>query len=138
MHQSRYWIYFSGFGESALEVMVYFFFDVQTWVEEIDNRHKVYLELLRLADELGVSFAFPTRTLHLATRAKEKELPAPRRPDEEALTASVLAFGPGGALARPHGPSLVEHGFVSGFRQGGEQAPHQGDDPDADLGDTRE
>ncbi|MEQ9076751.1 MAG: mechanosensitive ion channel family protein [Sandaracinaceae bacterium] len=132
-----YHVYFTGFGDSALEIMLYFFFVVDSWADELRQRHLIFLEVLRLADALGVGFAFPTRTVHVTTRAKEKELPDPKRPDEEALGAAVLAFGPAGALARPAGPQ-ISHGFYPGFDR--PEGPHggQGDDPDADQADSRE
>lgn len=129
--KDAYHVYFTGFGDSALEVMLYFFFVVDTWADELRQRHLVYLEILRLAEALGVSFAFPTRTLHLMTRATETEIPAPKALDDAELGRAVLAFGPGGALARPSGPS-ISHGFYPGA------TGEQGDDPDADQGDSRE
>ena len=139
--KDAYHVYFSGFADSSLEVMLYFFFDVSTWVEELRNRHLIYLEILRLAKELGIEFAFPTRTLHLATRAKESELPALRAPSRDELHDAVLGFGPGGALARPEGPSIT-HGFYPGYDLAeGERPPSdtgQGDDPGADVADSRE
>lgn len=137
--KDAYHVYFSGYGDSALEVMLYFFFDVETWVEELRNRHLVFLELLRLAQALGVEFAFPTQTLHLSTRAKEQPAPAPKRPSVEELGDIVAAFGPGGELARPEGPP-VSHGFYPGWEVEGPKQPdeEQGDDPDADENDSRE
>ncbi|MFK7990007.1 MAG: mechanosensitive ion channel family protein [Sandaracinaceae bacterium] len=136
--QDAYHVYFTGFADSALEVMLYFFFDVETWTEEIENRHNIYLEVLRLADSLGVQFAFPTRTLHLASRAKETDLAPSPPPSSEALRDAVLGFGPGGSLARPGGPDLVDHGFLPGYLGLLEANHTQGDDPDADLDDSRE
>ncbi len=80
--------------------------------------------------------AFPTRTLHLMTRARETAREDEPRPEAEELGAAVLAFGPGGALARPEGPKIT-HGFDPGAELRAAR-PAQGDDPDADLGDSRE
>ncbi|MGF1468234.1 MAG: mechanosensitive ion channel family protein [Sandaracinaceae bacterium] len=129
--KDSYYVVFSGFGDSSLEVMLYFFFVVDSWAEELRQRHLVFLELLRLAKEVGVSFAFPTRTLHLATQAPPKERPAAKVPDEDALGAAVLAFGPGGRLARPAGPR-ISHGWYPGAALG------PGSDPDADRSDSRD
>jgi len=127
-----YYVHFTGFGDSALEVMLYFFFDTNSWDDELVARHNIFLEVLRVAKELGVSFAFPTRTLHLATRAKETEVPPAPQPSVEDLKAAVLAFGPGGAMSRPGGPRITEDGFMHSARLRG------GDDPDADVADSRE
>ncbi|MGE0787886.1 MAG: mechanosensitive ion channel family protein [Sandaracinaceae bacterium] len=130
-----YHVYFSGFGDSSLEVMLYFFFDVKTWADELKNRHLVFLEIMRLAEALGCQFAFPTRTLHIASQAAPAELEAPEVPSIDEMGAAVIGFGPGGALAHPEGPR-ISHGFYAG----GAPAPpkDQGEDPDADLADSRE
>ncbi len=130
--QESYYVEFSGFGDSGLEVMLYFFFDVETWDEELRARHLVFLEILRLAKALGVDFAFPTRTLHLETRAKETDRSSAKALDIEELSAAVAGFAPGGSLRRPQGPEIS-----SGFRPDG-ASPDQGDDPDADVADSRE
>jgi len=58
-------VYLSSFGESGLEVLLYVFFETGDWGEELAARHALGLEILRLAEELGVDFAFPTRTVWL-------------------------------------------------------------------------
>jgi MscS family membrane protein len=127
-----YHVYFNGFGESGLEIMLYFFVVASTWQDELRQKHLMFLEILRLAKALEVQFAFPTRTLHLATRASETAVAPPRVPSEEELAATVLAFGPGGALARPEGPA-ISHGFYPGATA----LSRPGNDPDADVADSR-
>ncbi len=104
--KDAYEVHMSGFGESGLEVLLYYFFDVKTWTEELRERHNVYLETLRLAELLGIRFAFPTRTVHIASQDAVR----PQRPTPDELTRIVESFGPGGAQARPSGPELT-HGF---------------------------
>ena len=58
-------VYFQGFGESSLDILVYFFLRVPDWAAELRERHKLFSEVLRLAQELKIGFAFPTRTLHM-------------------------------------------------------------------------
>ncbi|MEO1051276.1 MAG: mechanosensitive ion channel family protein [Bacteroidota bacterium] len=60
-------IHFNNMGDSALMVMFYIFFEVPSWTEELRARHEVLLEIVKLADRLGVNFAFPTQTLHVET-----------------------------------------------------------------------
>ena len=60
-----YEIHFSGFGESSLNIMLYFFFKVESWTQELRSRHEVYLDILRLSKELEIEIAFPTRTIHI-------------------------------------------------------------------------
>ncbi len=97
-----YEIHFSNFGAHSLDVMVYIFFKVSSWTEELQERHNVLMEILRLASNLGVEFAFPTQTLHVQAMheaGKVGQVPAPH--SEETLKNVVRSFGPGGELSRP-------------------------------------
>jgi MscS family membrane protein len=73
MWQENFHVYLNSFGESALEVLLYVFFEVPDWSAELAARHDLALDILRLADHLGVELAFPTRTvwLHQATRGDD-------------------------------------------------------------------
>ncbi len=110
--KDSYEVHFSGFGASALEVMVYYFFRCDTWTDELRERHNMFLEFMRLAEEVGVSFAFPTRSLHLATMAEPTEQPSPSAPQPDRLRAVVDGFGPEGKFARPGGPVITEHKYT--------------------------
>lgn len=60
-----YIVEFNEMGDFSLRIMFYIFFAVPTWGEELKARHEVLIEILRLAEKLGVRFAFPTSTLHM-------------------------------------------------------------------------
>ena len=59
----------NSFGDSSLNVLLYMFFDCETWADELRGRHELMLDILRLAQGLGVEFAFPTQTLHIGDQA---------------------------------------------------------------------
>ncbi len=61
-----YHVYLNGFGASSLDVMLYCFVETPEWATELREKHRLFADILRLANELGVSFAFPTQTLHVA------------------------------------------------------------------------
>ena len=61
-----YHAWLNKFGPSSLDVLVYIFHECPDWSTELRERHRFMLDLLRLADRLGVEFAFPTQTLHLS------------------------------------------------------------------------
>jgi MscS family membrane protein len=67
-----YEIHFNDMGASSLNVLFYIFFDVPSWTDELRARHEVLLEIVKLADELGVNFAFPTQTLHVESFPEKK------------------------------------------------------------------
>ena len=58
-------IHFNDFGAHSLDILVYIFFITPDWSTELRQRHLFLLDVYRLADELGVEFAFPTQTVHL-------------------------------------------------------------------------
>lgn len=58
-------VHMNDFGASSLNILLYMFFRVPTWSDELTARHALCLDIIRLADDLGVSFAFPTRTIHM-------------------------------------------------------------------------
>jgi MscS family membrane protein len=58
-------VYANEFGAASLDVLVYVFFRTPGWGEELGARHTLFLDILRLARDLGVEFAFPTQTLHV-------------------------------------------------------------------------
>lgn len=53
------------FGASSLNILIYIFHEVPDWSTELRERERLFLDIVRLADKLGVSFAFPTQTVHL-------------------------------------------------------------------------
>ncbi|HHH30036.1 MAG TPA: mechanosensitive ion channel family protein [Polyangiaceae bacterium] len=110
--KDAYEVHMSGFGDSALEVMVYFFFECETWTEELEARHNIFLEFMRLARDLGVGFAFPTQSLHIESSAKptDKSLPPPLPSDD--LKAIVAAYGPKGERSRPRGIKITKSQYV--------------------------
>lgn len=63
--KENYHIYFNDMGPSSLNIMFYIFFGVPTWGEELQARHEILMQIVRLANELGINFAFPTQTLHI-------------------------------------------------------------------------
>ena len=79
-------VYVKDFGAHSIDVMVYVFFRTPDWPTELRERHRFILEIVRLADRLGVDFAFPTQTIELA-RAPGPGEPAangvPRAPDAD-------------------------------------------------------
>ncbi len=60
-----YQVWCNEFSASSLDVLLYIFFDVPDWNTELRERERLFLDILRLADQLGVHFAFPTRTVHV-------------------------------------------------------------------------
>jgi len=96
-----YEIHFNSFGAYSLDVMFYAFVKVPSWSDELKARHELFLQTLKIAQDLGVEFAFPTRTLHVDSVHQD----APRivggtKPHEnDKLSKIVASYGPDGENA---------------------------------------
>ena len=60
-----YQVHLNDFGDSAIQILFYIFFDAADWTKELEGRHQVIYEIIKLASELKVRFAFPTQTVHI-------------------------------------------------------------------------
>lgn len=58
-------IHLNRFSASSVDVLLYIFFEVDSWSKELDARADVLYAALKLAAKLGVQYAFPTQTLHV-------------------------------------------------------------------------
>ncbi len=70
-----YHVYFNQFSGSSLDILLYCFLECPDWSVELRERHRLFCDILRLAQELRVEFAFPTQTLHMfSEQATTKQL----------------------------------------------------------------
>jgi MscS family membrane protein len=60
-----YHVYFNNFGDNSLDILMYCFIECEDYASELQQRHELFMQVLQLADQLGLSFAFPTRTIHM-------------------------------------------------------------------------
>lgn len=54
------------FGESSLDFEVRASFWVSTYADQVECQHRLIAEIIDLARRMGLSFAFPTRVVHMA------------------------------------------------------------------------
>lgn len=81
-------VHLNDFGASALNIMVFTFFDVADYSLELKSRHEVMTSIIQLAEKLGVQFAFPTQTLHIETLPSQNghtQIPSSNLKDETQL-----------------------------------------------------
>jgi MscS family membrane protein len=65
---------FTGFGDSALLILVNLYFKALDWNTEQASKHSLHMSILKLAAELGVEFAFPSTTLMIEQFPDKKSL----------------------------------------------------------------
>ncbi|MBN2080342.1 MAG: mechanosensitive ion channel family protein, partial [Spirochaetes bacterium] len=66
------YVVFNGYGDSSLDIMIYYFIKVPDWMTELEQKEDVFMKIFRLAAQLNVDFAFPTRTVHMGTDSGKK------------------------------------------------------------------
>jgi len=100
MRKDYFIVEFQSFGNSSLNILLYCFMVCKDWNEELRIRTQLNLEILRIAKHLGVSFAFPTQTLHVESMAQVGEHNASHNgpSSAEELAAIVEGFGEKGSL----------------------------------------
>ena len=62
-NKTNFNVRFNDFGESSLNILVYFHIETTDYSAELEAREEILLRIMDLAKELGTEFAFPTRTL---------------------------------------------------------------------------
>jgi MscS family membrane protein len=87
-----YLVEFNEMGDFSLKIMFYIFFAVPTWPEELRARHEVLIEIVRLAEKLGIRFAFPTQTLHMETFPEKPGLTPEYNATMEDLKATMEEY----------------------------------------------
>jgi len=65
--QDFYMVNFNGFGPSSQDIFVYCFTATTVWAEFMAAQERFLLDISRRFRDLGVDFAFPTQTVHVAT-----------------------------------------------------------------------
>lgn len=58
---------FTDFGDSSLNIMVYYFANTIVWAEYLRIRETINLSIMEILEDLGLTIAFPTRTVYLHT-----------------------------------------------------------------------
>ncbi|MCC6961396.1 MAG: mechanosensitive ion channel family protein [Dehalococcoidia bacterium] len=95
-------------GDSTLEVLLYCFFVAPDWSAELRAKHILNLDILRLAQSLGVELSAPASAVRLDGWLGSA--PKPAAASREALAGVVNSFAaPGSAGQAGHQP--LTHGF---------------------------
>lgn len=63
--KDNFHVYLNAMGAHSLDILLYVFWKVPSWSDELLERHRLLIDILRLGHRLEVEFAFPTQTLHL-------------------------------------------------------------------------
>ena len=87
-----YNIFLNDYAASSLDIMLYMFFEVPDWTEELRCRQEIMLSVNRLAEHLGVRYAFPTQTLHVEEMPGQLSLTPQHTKNQSEMSASLATF----------------------------------------------
>lgn len=65
-------VYFRDYNASSLDIWVVYVFKDADFVRHMQVRQQINLEIMRAVEARGLSFAFPTQTLHVASTPEKK------------------------------------------------------------------
>jgi MscS family membrane protein len=68
VHPDQIMVNFTNFGSSSLDIFIYFFTRTTKWQEYLEARQTINLSIMKIVENEGLSFAFPTQTLHIESR----------------------------------------------------------------------
>jgi len=85
-----YHVWLNSFDASGVNILVYMFFETPEWATELRERHRFMLDIMRLANQIGVEFAFPTSTLHIIQEDPNRTTPQSALPDSNQLTGAMV------------------------------------------------
>ncbi len=77
-------VHLTEFGPSSLDIMLQTFINVDSWSEELRTKQNIMVEILKLAGEMGVDFAFPSQSLYVESLPGNEKVNRPRITKEEA------------------------------------------------------
>lgn len=73
VHKETIFVRFDSFGESSLDIFLYFFTVTTNWGEFLSVKEDVNFKIMQILDNEGVSVALPSRSLFYDNKVKEGE-----------------------------------------------------------------
>ncbi len=73
IHNDFFLVNFHEFGAYSLDIFIYCFTVTTVWAEYLQARQELLLKIMQAVNEMGLEFAFPTQTLHLAGDSEKKQ-----------------------------------------------------------------
>jgi len=64
---------FTDFGPSSLNIFVYYFTKSIQWATYLKVREKINLKIMKVVEDLGLSFAFPSQTVYFGNELETKQ-----------------------------------------------------------------
>ncbi|MFC2109164.1 mechanosensitive ion channel family protein [Bacteroidota bacterium] len=84
-----YNVEFTGFGDSALQILLNVYFKSPGWAGEQSSKHRLHIAIVKLAAALGVDFAFPSQTVMIEQFPDKKNLDMKYDISEEKMNVAI-------------------------------------------------
>jgi len=84
-----YNVEFTGFGDSALLIMVNVYFKHLDWGGEQSSKHRLHIAIVKLAAVLGIDFAFPSSTIMIEQLPGQESLASKYNTDEKDVEKGI-------------------------------------------------
>lgn len=65
VHPETIYVYFEKFGESSLDIFIYFFTKTTNWQKYLEIQEDVNIRVMEIVKELEISIAFPSRSIYV-------------------------------------------------------------------------
>ncbi|MBJ00897.1 MAG: mechanosensitive ion channel protein MscS [Halobacteriovoraceae bacterium] len=104
-------VYFTNFGASSLDIQLMVFWETSEYAREQAEKHRLMIDVLRLAKELEVNFAFPTQTVHLFNETSKPEHKVPEKYLDEGIGRAKGLLGKPLSLKNPRSNANDEEQF---------------------------
>ena len=79
-NKTNFNVRFNDFGESSLNILVYFYLETTDYSAELEAREEILFRIMDLAKQSNIDFAFPTRTL-VIENASGMDVDVPQAPN---------------------------------------------------------
>ncbi|WP_088324384.1 mechanosensitive ion channel family protein [Polaribacter tangerinus] len=87
-----YNVEFTGFGDSALLIMVNVYFKSLAWGVEQSSKHRLHMAIVKLAAALGVDFAFPSTTVTIENFPDKTSLSPKYNTEKDRIDAVISSI----------------------------------------------
>jgi len=84
-----YNVEFTGFGDSALLILMNTYFTNLGWNEEQSSKHRLHIAIVKLAKALGVDFAFPSTTVMIEQFPDKKSFDMAYKTDTDDVNKAI-------------------------------------------------
>lgn len=90
--KDNYEVHMNEMSSSSLNIIFHVFFEVDTWKGELSSRHDLIMGAIRLAEKLGVRFAFPSQTLYVEEFPGQRSLAPDYNTSREEIDMNIASF----------------------------------------------